>query len=76
MVSQFAILGMGATELLIILAAIVLLFGGKKLPELTRSVGQSVQELKKSAGAAGELKQEVQVQVGEVKDKLTNNSRV
>jgi sec-independent protein translocase protein TatA len=56
-ISQFAILGIGTSELLIILTAIVLLFGAKRLPELARSVGQSVQELKKSASSAGQIKQ-------------------
>jgi sec-independent protein translocase protein TatA len=68
MFSQFAILGIGTSELLIILTAIVLLFGAKRLPELARSVGQSVQELKKSASSAGQIKQDVAAQVAEVKD--------
>lgn len=34
-------------ELLIVLGVLVLLFGAKKIPELARSVGTSVRELKK-----------------------------
>lgn len=34
-------------ELAIILVIILVLFGGKKLPELSRSIGQSVKEIKK-----------------------------
>ena len=41
------ILGIGAPELLIILAIVLLLFGGKKLPELFKSSGTSVRELRK-----------------------------
>jgi sec-independent protein translocase protein TatA len=37
----------GTTELLIILAIILLLFGAKKLPELSKSLGQSMKELRK-----------------------------
>lgn len=37
----------GTTELLIILAIILLLFGSKKLPELSKSLGQSMKELRK-----------------------------
>lgn len=45
---QFAeILGLGAPELLIILAIILLLFGGSKLPQLSRSIGTSIKELRK-----------------------------
>ena len=40
------ILGIGAPELLIILAIVLLLFGGKKLPELFKSAGTSVRELR------------------------------
>jgi sec-independent protein translocase protein TatA len=36
---------MGAPELLLIVGALVLLFGTKKLPELARSLGQAKQEL-------------------------------
>jgi sec-independent protein translocase protein TatA len=35
-------------ELIVILAILLLLFGAKKLPELTRSLGQSIKELRKS----------------------------
>lgn len=37
----------GATEIIIIAAVILLLFGGKKLKELARGLGESTKELKK-----------------------------
>ena len=37
----------GPTELVIILAILVLLFGATKLPKLARSIGESAGELKK-----------------------------
>lgn len=37
----------GWTEILIILALILLLFGAKRLPELARSLGKSLKEFKK-----------------------------
>ncbi|MFZ2544919.1 MAG: twin-arginine translocase TatA/TatE family subunit [Candidatus Saccharimonadales bacterium] len=43
-------LGLGTPELIIILLVILLLVGGRKLPELARSVGQSMQELRKGMG--------------------------
>ena len=36
-----------AEELAIVLIIILVLFGGKKLPELSRSIGQSIKELRK-----------------------------
>lgn len=47
MFTQFAFLDLGAPELLIILLIVLLLFGGKKLPELSRSLGQSLREIRK-----------------------------
>lgn len=41
---------LGAPELIIILLVVLLLVGGKKLPELARSVGTSMQELRKGMG--------------------------
>jgi sec-independent protein translocase protein TatA len=38
--------GLGAPELIVILVILLLLFGGKKLPELSRSVGQSLKEIR------------------------------
>ncbi|HSE60770.1 MAG TPA: twin-arginine translocase TatA/TatE family subunit [Candidatus Saccharimonadales bacterium] len=50
------ILGIGAPELLIVLAIILLLFGGKKLPELFKSAGSSVRELKKGLNGEDDAK--------------------
>lgn len=36
----------GTTEIVLILAVILLLFGGKKLPELMRGLGQGVRSFK------------------------------
>jgi len=61
MLSQFAFLDFGAPELIIILAIILLLFGGKKLPELSRSLGDSMRELRKGLnGDTDENKKEAE----------------
>lgn len=41
--------GLGGTELIVILVIILLLFGGAKLPQLAKGLGQSVKEFKKAA---------------------------
>ena len=54
MVSNFAILDLGTPQLVLILAIVLLLFGGRKLPELSRSVGQSMRELRKGMHSSTE----------------------
>jgi sec-independent protein translocase protein TatA len=41
-----AVFGLGTTELLIILAVLILLFGGRQIPRLARSVGESFRAFK------------------------------
>jgi sec-independent protein translocase protein TatA len=39
----------GATEILLILFIVVLLFGGKKIPELMKGIGEGMKEFKKAS---------------------------
>ena len=43
------VLGMGPTELIVILVILLVLFGGSKLPSLAKGMGQSIKEFKKAA---------------------------
>lgn len=54
---QEAILGLGTSETILIVAAILLLFGGKKIPELMRGLGQGVREFN---AAKANIKQEIE----------------
>jgi sec-independent protein translocase protein TatA len=40
---------LGPTEIILILVVVVLLFGGKKIPELMKGVGQGMKEFKKAS---------------------------
>ncbi len=50
----------GHTEIILVIFVIVLLFGAKKLPELSRSLGKSLGEFKKGQqeGAAPDQKED------------------
>ena len=51
--------GIGTGEILLIVLAILLLFGGKKLPELMRGMGKGVKEFKDAMNEpSGEKKEE------------------
>jgi sec-independent protein translocase protein TatA len=40
-------MGLGVTELLVVLGIVVLFFGGKKLPQLGSALGESIKNFKK-----------------------------
>ena len=47
---SLVILGMiGPTELIVIVLIVVLLFGGRKIPELMKGIGQGMKEFKKAS---------------------------
>lgn len=62
--NALAIMGLpGGSEVLLILLIILLLFGAKRLPELSRSLGKSLGEFKKG-------KEDLERELTEVKDDL------
>lgn len=52
--------GMG--ELLVILCLILLLFGGKKLPEIARNLGKGIHEFKKACQGIDENEIEIKAE--------------
>lgn len=44
---------LGVTEIVLILAVILLLFGGKKIPELMRGLGRGMKEFKDASKGDG-----------------------
>jgi sec-independent protein translocase protein TatA len=44
---------LGATELIIILVVVLLLFGSTRLPKLARSIGQASKEFKQGVAEGG-----------------------
>lgn len=61
------LLMIGTTEILVIGGAILLIFGGKKIPELMRSMGQGVKNFKEG------MKEEEENPSKQINDKENNN---
>ena len=49
----------GTQEIIIILLIVLVLFGGKKLPELARGVGNSLKEFRKASSEVKETKKAI-----------------
>lgn len=55
--AMFALFNLGGSEIILILALVLILFGAKKLPELAKGLGQGIKEFKK---ATREVTDEIQ----------------
>jgi sec-independent protein translocase protein TatA len=51
----------GAGEWILIIAIVLLLFGGKKIPELMKGLGQGIKEFKKAAKGDEDSSKEIEV---------------
>jgi sec-independent protein translocase protein TatA len=47
--------GLGATELIIILVIVVILFGATRLPEIGKGIGEAIKNFKKSTSEPPEI---------------------
>jgi sec-independent protein translocase protein TatA len=56
LVITLGFLGLGGNEAILIIVALLLFFGGKKLPELARGLGKGIKEFKDAS--KGEEKKE------------------
>ncbi len=55
-------MGLGATEIILILVVLLLFFGGKRIPELARGLGKGIREFKDASSGKpnGEEKKEIE----------------
>jgi len=60
----------GGPEIIIIVLFIVIFFGSSKIPELARTLGKTMREVK---DASNEIKREIRDSANEVKDDLETN---
>ena len=52
------ILGLGGSELMVIMLIVLLLFGGKKIPELMKGLGKGMKEFKDASSGTQEAVKE------------------
>jgi sec-independent protein translocase protein TatA len=55
-------------EIAIILAVVVLLFGGKKIPELMRGLGKGMKEFKNATSEVDDIKKEIDNTASDIKN--------
>jgi sec-independent protein translocase protein TatA len=46
---QLAVLGLSGGELMLVLVAVLVLFGARKIPEFAKGLGQGIKEFKKAS---------------------------
>jgi sec-independent protein translocase protein TatA len=68
--NNMLILGMGTGEIVVVALILLLLFGGKKIPELMRGLGRGVREFN---DAKSGIKNEIQKGMNEEKNPESNN---
>ena len=56
LVTPLALFNLGGPELVLILLIVLLLFGGAKLPQLAKGLGQAIREFKKASSEETENK--------------------
>jgi len=55
-------MSLGPTEIILIIAVLLLLFGGKKIPELMRGLGQGMKEFKKASRGDEEISEKAAIE--------------
>ena len=70
--SVLLFLNIGTPEMMVILFVVLLLFGGKKLPELARGLGKGIREFK---DASDGVKREIHRNINAVNEELDFDSK-
>lgn len=62
---------LGAGEIILIVVAILILFGAKKIPEFAKGLGKGMREFK---NAVKEVEEDIKLEDGDKKEKKSDNS--
>lgn len=69
MMNMFLVFSPGPLEIIIVVALVLLLFGGRKIPELMRGLGQGMKEFKKATKDEGTTSDDDSKSIDNDKDK-------
>ncbi len=67
MIGAIILLGLGSVEIIVIIVAILLLFGADKMPEIFRTFSKGMQEVRR---ATDDIKREFDESVGDIQNDL------
>jgi Tat protein translocase TatB subunit len=73
LIKEDGMFGIGMPELLVILGLALLLIGPKKLPQLAKSLGKTLGELRK---ATDDLKETISEEIEPIKDEIPDSREV
>ena len=54
-------LGLGTNELIIVMVIVLILFGGAKIPQMMRGLGEGMREFKKAAHEDDDVKNDTKI---------------
>ena len=69
-----ALFNLGGTEIILILALVLILFGAKKLPELAKGLGTGIKEFKKATAHTSEEMRQPHAKQDAISHAQTNKS--
>lgn len=64
--------GLGATEITLIVIAILILFGAKKIPEFARGLGQGIREFKNAMAGIDKLPEKKKTDSEEAQENVSS----
>ncbi len=69
---------LGGQEILLIVLAILILFGGRKIPELMKGLGKGIKEFKQatSDSGVGEDIKDIKKEINSVKNDITDSTKL
>ena len=67
MISNFQLVMIGGPQVILIIAVVLLLFGGRKIPELMRGLGKGIREFN---SARADLKDELEAGMKDEEEKV------